>query len=889
MSARLVFLCVLAVACVEQKPPVDYGDSTSLNTPTTTNGITAYIVTPRITDVLETSQLQLVVAAWTDPEPQPLRVTASFGNGSSTLLAAQSVDGPDQRYATSLSLLHGLNNLRIRISTLDGSRIRHVDYGLVYAADAPGLRMTLLAADDGVEPCGGVPVAHGVTNADRVCVRGHVTTKDGPATAMAVAVTSATGNVSVVTGADGAFEAALPLVANAAETIEATAGATTATSVIVQDSTPPQLVVQGAGAPIVTDASSTVLEGMATDELGLASQRLESGFGGVHALGSASAWSVSVNLVNGANAFTAVARDLAGNEATVPFTVVRNRVITLRAPTPNAGGTDLVLDKAALVSLLPSTADQQAIEMVRVPLRPAIIAALRAIRDPVASGLDTSAWGAAEWNLWKLLNMTPDNADLRGTSVEKLLALADAVGIPKARVLADVFDIDVLTTFVDESFLADVLLDQLVASHPNMKDGSGTVIVDDVGQVAVALTLYDALQNLTTLAPRFGRCSGSAFANQLASPACSGAHPGFLTGTSSSVVFEPGFLLTVPVTSNLTQYDGISVAGSTSVPGVTKDYLFRLEGSQVLEFDFTSDRFSVVGLVDEPEVDLSFVITENATSACSTQPCLDAGTTRTAGADPARSGFYRGDSAAWTVPPYEVEHVVAEVGYRSLWNKFAASYQRTFGYDAGSIDDAATIAWDRGWVTITTSGGIGEPPPPLYAWDLLHEVAQVRMHDGAIAEGAATTRFTLEQLPIGLTADQLVDKMRPTLQAKQAELSDRLIGTGGLAASGVDLYYVPATTGGGLFFFRAAGDAPSTYAYSKPGMFADAALATKLSTTAALPGTTDTAHEKLAVGAAGQTFYFRAPDAQGVEHTHRLVVVAVDATSVSVRIEEVSP
>ncbi|MBC7171272.1 MAG: hypothetical protein H5U40_02535 [Polyangiaceae bacterium] len=307
-----------------------------------------------------------------------------------------------------------------------------------------------------------------------------------------------------------------------------------------------------------------------------------------------------------------------------------------------------------------------------------------------------------------------------------------------------------------------------------------------------------------------------------------------------------------------------------------KDYFFIADGDQALVLDFLSPNFSVVGLVDEPTVDMRFILGESALS-------FGVSTVRTARPD-GNTGFYRGNSAIWTANAWDIERIVAETAYRQYHPLFSSNnYLRSLRYDAGSIKDAAVIDWNRGWVTINTSGGIGDPPPPTYVWDILSEVAQLRLHEGGIPEGGVNLAFLLEKLPIGLDAAGLIEALRPKLQSQAGELADRLVSPDGLVASGVDFYFVAGNDGPGLLFFRAAGDAAGTYTYDAPGFYSDAARTTKVSTTNALPGTNDTTHEKI-VPSEGARYFF-ADDGGDV---YELEIVTVDAEGVALRVTPVT-
>ena len=600
-----------------------------------------------------------------------------------------------------------------------------------------------------------------------------------------------------------------------------------------------------------TDEASITVRGTVADTHGIASLQILPDAGGVRTLEPSSPWETTLELDAGANDFEVVVTDRAGLVTRTSFTATRSRPIHLRPPEPGSGAARLELDRAALEAFL-SVADQRALELVSLELRPAIVAALRAIRDPVAYDIDTSGWTQPEWNLYRLLNMTPDTADLRGSAVEDLLDLGSAIGLPSPRLLAELLDIDLTAPFVDIEIAAQVLLERLVATHPNVG------LDPDTGEPVVSITMYDVLEDLAPLAQRLG-------------PA--GDHPGILTGQTRAQVLEPGFLMTLEANSNLTQYDAIDASAGR------KDYLFALEGEQVLTFDFLDEQtFTVVGLVAEPAVDLQVALQEHP-------DFLAAGGAREARPDPERPGFARGDGAFWDIAPWYLDATIAETAYRQYHDRFASmDYQRTLRYDVSSIEDAAVLGWERGWVQIMTSADIGNPPPPLYIWDLLMEIAQIRLHDGGIPEGDADVSFLLEALPVGLEADELIEALRPSLQDQEAELSELLLGSRGLATSGADLFYVPGTDAGYLLFV-APEDAPGApYGWQNPGFFADAALTQKVSTRQPLPGVDDDTHEKV-LAAAGDVHYIQDDQAQ----TYRLRVLSADPQGARIVVEPVAP
>jgi hypothetical protein len=142
-------------------------------------------------------------------------------------------------------------------------------------------------------------------------------------------------------------------------------------------------------------------------------------------------------------------------------------------------------------------------------------------------------------------------------------------------------------------------------------------------------------------------------------------------------------------------------------------------------------------------------------------------------------------------------------------------------------------------------------------WDLLLEVAQVRLHDGALPEGDANVEFTLRNVRLGTTTEELESKVKENLRASPNSLLQLtetiLASTNGEA----DFYYYRAREENGEALrgdwlqFIVPGDIPADddgkptrrYTYEHPGFYADAALSQKLSSTSALDG--DTEHEKV--------------------------------------------
>lgn len=845
-------LIPLLVGCVQQAPTLDYGDPTALRDPTTVDGITAYVTAPRAGTAIEGPALLVEVAAYTG-QNEPLRVRVGPKNGGLLVAEAKGGPGPGQRFRSPVTLVHGINVVQVLIDDEAGQRFRRLDFEVLYDGKAPGLAFELLAPPPGQQGCeGAVPLDGAPTAASQVCLRGRVTTSPGAKAASVRVQAEGGASADVVPGDGGLFEASVLIAADTVQQLTLTASddrgrSTQGQASVTQDSQPPELTLTapGTGATFSTDDDHIALGGTASDPGGLAALRVESSKGSVQKVALASPWQADVLLEPGVNKLTVVAVDRAGNHTERPLQVTRTRVIRLDAPQAGQAGAKISLDRKAVEALLPAD-EQKKIKAATIPLRPSILAALGAIREPEKNGIDTALWGPPEKNLSRLLGMAPDNADLKGTSIEQLLGLGAAVGLQPAKLLSDLLGVKVTDPFLSLDLIADVMLKNTVATHPN-------ATLDAAGEPILEVSLYDVFQDLHTLGPRFGPV---------------GEHPGFLDGTTEAKVLESGFLMGIPVKSNLKQFDGVDASNSS------KAALFRLEGDAVLELDFTSNNFTVVGLADEPSVDLRVKVGE-------APQFFAAGATQQATADGANPGFFKGDSEVWGAKSWVIERLVADAAYRQYFKGYeGAGYKKALSYDAGSIKNAAQIAWDKGWVTITTSGGIGAPPPPQYIWDMILEVAQVRLHDG-VAEGQADVAFDLKKIPVGLTADELITQLKPTLQAQAKELSKLLAGTSGLAASFADFFYVPSSTAGqGFLFFRAPGDDSGAYNYKTPGFFSDAALTEKLSSAAAQAGTADATHEKIAAQA-GQKVYM-ADDGGAV---YRVEVLSADATGVSVRVQ----
>jgi hypothetical protein len=231
-----------------------------------------------------------------------------------------------------------------------------------------------------------------------------------------------------------------------------------------------------------------------------------------------------------------------------------------------------------------------------------------------------------------------------------------------------------------------------------------------------------------------------------------------------------------------------------------------------------------------------------------------------------------GDSPVWLAPPWTLERVVAGAGF----NAFASrQYAREYWIKDPS-EPLFTLSIEDGWMGVETLANLGSPPPPMYLWDLMLEVAQVRLHDGpdpahpevdALPEGTADTRFTLTDVPIGVTTEAISEAIRRNLEEDPSGLVSAASSLLDQSSGAPDFYYyqprrsAAAEVQGDWLYYITADDIPvdATGAplrdparYTTPGFFADAPLTQKVSSTAPVEG--DASHEKVRV-APGDVLY----------------------------------
>ena len=465
----------------------------------------------------------------------------------------------------------------------------------------------------------------------------------------------------------------------------------------------------------------------------------------------------------------------------------------------------------------------------------------------------------AAQNMRRLLNMTADNANLKGTKLEDLIALSGAVGIPPARVLAALMQIEVTDRAVPFDVVSEVFLDELLGSHPAAKVRKGPVDAEHpdglypIAPRSLPITLGDIVYNFESLPQRFGP------ARLDPNDPNSLEHPGFVL--SAAGITEEAFTMYVRASLNALPYKGVDL--TTNYIASVNSTASQIDGV----FDFSDpDWMRVEGLSD------TLVISEMTVRVNENDGFVAGGT--------AKDPLPNGNSPAWQLPPWEFERLMAEMSRRRTVGVIGAHCdQYKLGTDVVAFEGCID---DTGWTTMTTFTDIGNPPPPAYLWDLLLEVAQVRLHDGGLAEGEADVEFTLADVQIPLDQAQIVAQIKANLQQNPEALTGITEQLNDNADGDADFFYFkpdPKTSpadllGDWLFFVTEAdiredeaGNPVRPYSgYQRPGFFADPELTDKRSTTDPLGG--DTAHEKVRV-APGDVLYVE-DDAQ---RRYKLVVL----------------
>ncbi len=316
---------------------------------------------------------------------------------------------------------------------------------------------------------------------------------------------------------------------------------------------------------------------------------------------------------------------------------------------------------------------------------------------------EADALSPAAQNMRRLLNMTADNVDLKGTKLEELISLSAAVGVPPARALAALMQIGVTDDAIPPKVVSETFLDELLGSHPAAQTRKGAIDAEHpdglypIAARSLPITLGDIVYSFESLPDRFGPASlDPDDPNAL-------VHPGFVLAASG--ITEDAFTMYVRVNLNALPYKGVDL---------TTNYIASVNStaSQIHEvFDFTDPEWiRVEGLSKE------LTISEMTVRVLEDDAFIPGGD--------AREPLPTGNSPAWDLPPWLFERLIAEMARRRTVESIGPHCDEyKLGADVVAFEACVD---DTGWTAMTTFIDVGNPPPPAYLWDLLSEVAQVR-------------------------------------------------------------------------------------------------------------------------------------------------------------------
>ena len=480
-----------------------------------------------------------------------------------------------------------------------------------------------------------------------------------------------------------------------------------------------------------------------------------------------------------------------------PMEVGERRTLTLRALELNVKGFRRRLTLDELRAVPRAVLDQ--VWLLDLDLRAFVMNTLTRLAATPAETLPSQA----ARNLQRLLDMNANNIDLAGTSLESLVAVSRAIGIAPQDAVADLFQMPLASTpVIPLDLAAEVLLRDLVGTHPFAQTRLGADGVQvPVNPGSIPITLGDVVDNFVGLTARFG-------------PALlpdGRMHPGFIEAARGFAVVDERFALTVKVDGNGLPYKGVDLSlgevASVSSIGRQIETLFPLDDPDWLQ---------VEGLVDVPVISsVTFTLREHPTF-------LPGGNDRLPRP--------LGNSPVWGVEPWLFEPMIAQMAVRFAERLQADCVRYTLG--VGTEVYTACLD-DEGWLSFETFNDVGAPPPPAYIWDMMLEMAQVRLHDGGLVEGQADASLTVTDLPLGVTADALVASIRANVAANPAALRELAEATNPMTRGAADLFYQrDEATGVDWLRFVEPGDLPRgpdgarvrPYAYAAPGFFRDPAL-----------------------------------------------------------------
>lgn len=516
------------------------------------------------------------------------------------------------------------------------------------------------------------------------------------------------------------------------------------------------------------------------------------------------------------------------------------QAFTLALP-PAPSPVSIVLDRTKLNSVL-TAAEQQQLVLRNVDPAPAIGATLANLINSCGTGwqldnsnpnYDCSATGwigpggnwhtSIEYNLVKLLTLTPANTSVSGTTVQGLDTVASALGIGGGaqQMISDLLGITRTAVLTRRADFVTTFISNVVATHPSAPAGT------------MPLRFYDAMNNMTPWSALFG--------------AMPGGHPGIIDPAVpvSAQVLGASFSITASGTSNVRAHQGI-VLGVAAASAGTLAAIVDTTGpsyNDPAELALDAPSLALSALPGTATVSPRFRAWEQATyiSACTTS-----------------SAFCAAGSPVWALPAWSLERLVTTVA-KSRWMT-AANYDKCYVLCGAEV----TMGYNgdpAGWMQFYTTFGIGSPPPAHYVWEMVDELEQVAVHrDGQnfINEGFGNIGWT-SALDVTVSSSTLASAVAPALAAHASYIATLAAGNWQAGNADVDFYLRAGEDGSVQLWFPTAGDPrPSgTYPYTNVGFFDDLALTAKSSATS-IAGTSDTAHEKLVLAPGTRVVYAQA-------------------------------
>lgn len=511
------------------------------------------------------------------------------------------------------------------------------------------------------------------------------------------------------------------------------------------------------------------------------------------------------------------------------------REVELRALRLDVEGFQQTLTLDDLKSLPRATLEE--LWLLDLEMQPLVTNTLLFVRDAPPEQLGNQA----AINMQRLLRFTPNDVDFSQTDMEEMLALSNSIGAPPAKAIADLLQINRADNVIPLEVAAEALTVGLIGSHPSGQTRRGAVTpahpdgVYPVTPGAIPVTLADVVDQFENLTEKFG---------PVALPDGT-THPGFIEEASGFTVIEEEFGMTVKVNLNALPYKGVDLTNG-SVASVNSI------NTQIESIFDTSDPdwLQVQGLVPEPSIQKLVVqVTENPMRIF-----------------PGRSEMPlpHGDGAVWDLPPWQFERLVAQMAEIVTFDKpLPNCVEYTVG--AGTVVFRGCVE-ASGWTTFETFNNAGNPPPDMYLWDLQLDMAQVRLHDGGLAEGEAHVAFEMKDLLVGINSTQMVERIKANFAANPRALGELASLTNETTVGAADFYYYRAREGGSAetagdwLYFIAPTDIPRAddggfireYSYPAPGFFSDEGLTQAIHGTADVDG--DTAHLKVRIEP-GQTLF----------------------------------